>query len=359
MSDSSHESFLHRLFLATWYQAKPNLLARCLSPFSALFFYLAAKRRAKLSRQAKPFSVPLVVVGNITVGGTGKTPVIISLANSLQAEGVNVGIVSRGYGSQTSHYPLQVRSTTGNKEAGDEALLIAKATACPVFIDADRVAAVNALLKNYPNIQIVLSDDGLQHYRLHRDFEIAVLDAQRGIGNGYGLPAGPLREPAKRLAEVNAILVNGEPSALTQSDVLQAAEYFQLKPTAWAKVVDNKNVNDIPIGEVLPWQEQEQEQEQAQGQGQGQVKAIAAIGNPARFFYTLSNLGVTFTPVTFDDHHPFTAADFAGFADDTIIMTSKDAIKCAEFAKENWWQLKVECTALDPVLQKIKLLIKN
>lgn len=339
MSDASRESVLHRFFVNLWYQSTPGLISRCLSPLSALLFYVAAKRRDKLAAKAKPFSAHVVVVGNITVGGTGKTPVIIALAKVLHESGLNIGIVSRGYGSQASSYPFFVAPTSDKFEAGDEALLIAKATHFPVCIDANRVAAVEHLLEHYPETHIILSDDGLQHYQLHRDFEIIVIDGKRGLGNVYGLPAGPLREPVSRLKEVDCVLVNGQSDADLDKYLPQLTEHFHLAPVAWSKVL-NDNTKDIPVTENLPWQ--------------GEVKAVAAIGNPERFFDTLNSLGVKFTPVIFNDHHQFVEQDFAGFTDETIIMTSKDAVKCVAFAKANWWHLKVECTSLDSVSKMIQ-----
>lgn len=346
MSNYTRESVLTRFFVSLWYRPTLRLLAQCLSPIGILFFYLAAKRRTQFTQQAKPFTAPVVVVGNITVGGTGKTPVIIELANSFKEQGFSVGIVSRGYGGQAPNYPYEVHQQANTNEVGDEALLIAQATGCPVFIDRDRVAAVQGLLECYPKTQLILSDDGLQHYRLHRDYEIIVVDGTRGLGNGYGLPAGPLREPINRLTEADSVLVNGQPSAKLKKELPDVdVESFQLKPLVWANVAVDSKVQDIPAAdENHPWQ--------------GEVKAIAAIGNPQRFFDTLTNLGVKFTPVVFDDHHQFTPEDFASFMGDTVVMTSKDAVKCREFAQENWWQLTVACTLPDSVVQSIKNTLK-
>ena len=340
MKPKTHESILHRFFLGFWYQNKPTILARCLYPLGRLFFFLASSRRARLSAQAKSFSVPVVVVGNISIGGTGKTPLIIALANKLKEQGVNVGIVSRGYGSHMEHYPFEVNSNSHVSDSGDEALLMAMATQSTVVIDPNRVNAVNHLLAAYPATQLVLSDDGLQHYRLHRDFEIIVVDGKKGIGNGFGLPAGPLREPKERIAEVDMVCVNGEASPkLNQHLNHSPYESIWLQPTLWSPVglATNKK---IQVGEPLPWQ--------------GSVVAIAAIGNPQRFYDTLNSLGVDFISVAFDDHHQFTQDDFMPYQDQTIVMTAKDAVKCRDFASENWWQLEVECVMPNTIIDSLK-----
>jgi len=191
-----------------WY--KPCSWALALLPLSYLFRGVAAGRKAYLQSryQAKPFAVPVVVVGNIAVGGTGKTPLIIRLVHSLQAEGIRPGIVSRGYGGQPSKLPRKVAADSSAQEFGDEPVLIAREANCPVVVDSDRVAAVQYLIDEF-DVDVVLSDDGLQHYRMHRDLEIAVLDARRGLGNGQCLPAGPLREAPGRLDDVDFIVLNG------------------------------------------------------------------------------------------------------------------------------------------------------
>lgn len=326
-----------------WYQATPNFLARCLTPFSQLFFFLASRRRSRLSAQVQDFGVPIVVVGNISIGGTGKTPAIIALANRLMQQGIKVGIVSRGYGSHAGSYPFEVTTDANANQAGDEALLIARATASPVFIDRDRVAAVKRLLERYPNTEIILSDDGLQHYRLPRSVEIIIIDGQKGIGNGCGLPAGPLREPKERLNEANFILVNGEPSEAL-ADHLQGLNFdkIHLEPTVWSPVAIDQNQKTIKVGEKLPWQDP--------------VVAIAAIGNPQRFFDTLLSLNIDFLPIAFDDHHQFTADDFLECKNQTVVMTAKDAVKCSGFAKQNWWQLEVACTLPEPIIHSLKTL---
>lgn len=337
MANSTHESLLHRFFLRLWYRPVPSLFARCLYPLSLLLSFFAKRRRQRLSETAASFRVPVVVVGNISVGGTGKTPVIIALANTLTSEGIHVGIVSRGYGSKAANYPYSVKPQSSVVESGDEALLIARETQCPVVIDSQRVFAVEHLLKAHPNTQLILSDDGLQHYHLYRNYEIVVLDGNKGLGNGYCLPAGPLRESKVRLNDVDAVLVNGQPNdSLVKHIKPLMPSVIMLKPISWAPVCDG---DELAIATV-PWQ--------------GPVIAVAGIGNPQRFFDTLASLGIEFTPVIFDDHHDFRPSDFINFVDSPIVMTSKDAVKCVSFAQENWWQLKVECVLPDTLIQSVK-----
>ena len=324
-----------------WY--KPRSWALALLPLSYLFRAVAARRRAYLQHrfQAKPFAVPVVVVGNIAVGGTGKTPLIIRLVHSLQAEGLRPGIVSRGYGGQPSKQPRQVSADSAAQEFGDEPVLIARETNCPVVVDSDRVAAVEFLLDEFA-VDVVLSDDGLQHYRMHRDLEIAVLDARRGLGNGQCLPAGPLREPPARLADVDFIVSNG---------VVESGSTF-LPGAASANIINMSLqptfFRHLRSGQRVPannWT------------GPRSVHAVAGIGNPERFSTTLSVLGLEPQLHSFADHHSFTPTDLE-FADDLpLVMTSKDAVKCEAFAPDNAWVLEVAAD-LDPSLaQAIKGLL--
>ena len=210
----SRQSLLHQFFLKLWYQqgCQSRLLSYCFLPLASLYKFIASIRRTQDSRQAKQLSVPVIVVGNITVGGTGKTPVVIALAAALGAHNKCVGIISRGYGGShdrnASETPLLVSPQTSVTLSGDESLLIAKETQCPVVISRHRGAAAEYLLSRFPEIDVIISDDGLQHYKLYRSLEIVVVDNKRGLGNQFCLPAGPLREPIERLAEVDWVLFN-------------------------------------------------------------------------------------------------------------------------------------------------------
>ncbi|MBQ0719941.1 MAG: tetraacyldisaccharide 4'-kinase [Gammaproteobacteria bacterium] len=323
-----------------WY--KPRSWALALLPLSYLFRGVAAGRKAYLQSryQAQPFAVPVVVVGNIAVGGTGKTPLIISLVHSLQAAGIRPGIVSRGYGGQPSKQSRKVAADSSAQEFGDEPVLIAREANCPVVVDSDRVAAVKFLIDEF-NVDVVLSDDGLQHYRMHRDLEIAVLDARRGLGNAQCLPAGPLREPPGRLASVDFIVLNGasKTHSATFSSAATAVVNMTLEPTFFRHLRSGQRVaaND--------WS------------GARSVHALAGIGNPERFSNTLLALGLEPQLHRFPDHHPFTPADLQFDDALAVVMTSKDAVKCEAFAADNVWVLEVAAEVSPPLAEAIKNLL--
>ena len=325
-----------------WYQ--PRSWALTLLPLSYIFRAVASRRRRYLQSryQAKSFAVPVVVVGNIAVGGTGKTPLIIRLVHSLQAEGIRPGIVSRGYGGQPSKQPRKVSADSAAREFGDEPVLIAREANCPVVVASDRAAAVEFLLTEF-SVDVVLSDDVLQHYRMHRDLEIAVLDARRGLGNGQCLPAGPLREPPRRLAEVDFIVLNGEAapgSLFLPASASTNVVSMRLQPTFFRHLRSGQRVA------ANNWT------------GSRSVHAVAGIGNPERFSTTLSALGLEPQLQGFPDYHSFTQTDLE-FGDDLpVVMTSKDAVKCEAFAPDNVWVLEV-AAELDPTLaQAIKGLLE-
>jgi tetraacyldisaccharide 4'-kinase len=291
-----------------------------LLPAAALFYLVAAVRRWAYRLgvlHATNVGVPLVVVGNITAGGTGKTPLVIWLCALLQKHGYRPGIVSRGYGGKGR--TRAARPDDDPVDVGDEPVLLANRTACPVWVGPDRVAAARALLAAHPECNVIVSDDGLQHYPMQRDVEIAVVDAAVGLGNGLPIPAGPLREPASRLERVDAVVVNG--SAGTPS-----GDRFgmSLEGAVFANLVDPELKRDA-----------------AAFRGQ-QLHAIAAIGNPGRFFDHLRALGLDFSSHAFPDHHAFVRGDI-DFADGlAVVMTEKDAIKCRRFGCPNHWALPVE-----------------
>lgn len=316
-----------------WYRITP--LHLILLPVSLLFRALAALRRALHRSGILPsheLPVPVIVIGNISVGGTGKTPLTLALAQQLVARGWHPLIVSRGYGGAVQQ-PQQVDADSAAQQVGDEPLLMARRKLCPVWIGQDRAAAAQAALLAHPQCDIVLCDDGLQHYRLRRDAEVAVVDGERGFGNGFMLPAGPLREPVARLKTVDAVVANGGNAAPGQYAMRLSGEVFYnlLDPGKTVSASHFFALNN---------------------------HAVAGIGHPQRYFRHLQALGIAFAPHAFPDHHPYSATDLA-FADcDAILLTEKDAVKCAAFADARYWVLRVEAqidpALLDHLLRKIE-----
>jgi tetraacyldisaccharide 4'-kinase len=306
-----------------------------LYPLSLLFRSIVALRRAAfrasvLSSHRLP--VPVIVVGNITVGGTGKTPVVLWIAELLLKHGFHPGIVSRGYASST-RAPRPATPVSDPASAGDEPVLLAQRSGCPVWVGTNRVAAGNALVRAHPECDVVLSDDGLQHYRLRRDMEIAVIDGERGLWNQLMLPAGPLREPPSRLGTVDAVVING------------MAHAFQTPRPAYSMTLEGREFRNLldPVHVVGPGHFKRQ-----------RVHAIAGIGNPQRFFAHLEALGLQFEAHAFPDHHRYTAVDLAFPDADAILMTEKDAVKCAAFAAKTHWVLRVDAVP-DPSLGELIL----
>jgi tetraacyldisaccharide 4'-kinase len=305
---------LTRWLVDVWY--KDPFIGVWLSPLGFLFsdavkFRKFLYRRGLLKTHTLP--VPVVVVGNITVGGTGKTPLIIWLARFLKDSGYRPGIISRGYGGQSESWPQMVAANSDAKNVGDEALLIAKQTGCPMAIGPLRVEAATMLL-NKSDCNIILSDDGLQHYALNRDIEIAVIDGERRFGNGYCLPAGPLREPIERLQSVDLIIVNGEKSE---------DDEFEMQLTGDMAL-------NLITGEQKPLQEF------------NNCHALAGIGNPERFFKLLASSGLTCITHSFPDHYQFQRNDIEFGDNKSVLMTEKDAVKCAAFAGKQHWYLPVK-----------------
>jgi len=301
-------------------------LAVALLPLSWLFAALAGLRRRLfrhgLLRQER-MAVPLIVVGNITVGGSGKTPVVLWLAQLLRHKGFHPGIISRGYGG-TAAAPRVVLDSDDPALVGDEPLLLARRSGCPVWIARRRVAAARALLAAHPQCDVLIADDGLQHYRLVRDFEIAVTD-ERGAGNGWFLPAGPLREPVSRLASVDAVVLNGDvpPQRLA---VPRSVPSYRMKLLGSVFHRLDRRADTCGV---------------AQLRGK-RLHAIAGIGNPQRFFDHLSRLGLDFIAHPFADHHRFRAADLAFPDGDALLMTEKDAVKCTGLGLPEAWVLRVD-----------------
>jgi subfamily B ATP-binding cassette protein MsbA len=305
-----------------WYEAGGGLA--WLRPMGSLYGLVATLRRRRYltGREAVwTAPVPVVVVGNITVGGTGKTPFVIWLARFFVRAGLAPGIVSRGYGGHASGYPLEVDAQSPVDEAGDEAPMLAARTGCPVIVDPDRVRAVKALLARH-RVDVVIADDGLQHYALGRRLEIVLVDGARGLGNGQCLPAGPLRERAGRLDSVDVVVCTGRAAGVRADEVVMA-----LRPTA---VIDVRTGERHAVATLAA----------------RTVRAVAGIGNPERFFATLAELGTAVIPVPFPDHHAFRAEDLAFDDALPLVVTEKDAVKLRELPAEalpdTCWYLEVE-----------------
>lgn len=286
-------------------------------PLSRLFAVISQRRRQQFEsgvKQSYRAPVPIVVVGNITAGGNGKTPVVIWLVETLQALGYEPGVVSRGYGAKAPSYPLMVDASTLTQHCGDEPKLIYQRTGAPVAVSPVRSEAVKALLPQ--GVDIIITDDGLQHYALQRDIELVVVDGARRFGNEQLLPLGPLRESTARLQSVDAIITNG-------GNAHPGEASMQLVPELAVNLTTGER---RAVGEL------------------GRLIAMAGIGHPPRFFNTLAQLGAQVTMSQgFADHQDFSADELIALAakGDALIMTEKDAVKCTQFAQDNWWYLPV------------------
>lgn len=295
-----------------WYNNRltPPLWARVAEK---VFCLIAAQRRNFYSGdKIYRAPVPVIIVGNLSVGGSGKTPVVIWLVDTLRRAGYKPGVVSRGYGGKAPEYPLNVTVQTPVSHAGDEPVLIANRCHCPMVVDPKRSHAVQTLLAQN-DVDIVISDDGLQHYALGRDIEIVVVDGERRFGNQHCLPAGPLREPLSRLKSVDYVINNGSAAEDEISMTLAMGDAHALQGGTQRKLSSFVHKR---------------------------VHAVAGIGNPERFFRQLEQSGLNITRHPFPDHHDFSKEDLP-FSDD-IVMTEKDAVKCRSFAAENTWYVSVD-----------------
>ncbi len=302
--------------------------------YGAVTWFIRASYRLGL-RTVWRSPVPVIIVGNLTAGGNGKTPVAIWLVEQLQQRGYRVGVVSRGYGGKSDVYPLLLSEETSTAQGGDEPVLIFQRTKAPVAVSPKRSDAIKVLLKSN-DVDFIITDDGLQHYALARDFELVVIDGVRRFGNGWWLPAGPMRERAGRLKSVDAVITNGGLAATGEIPM---------------QLVAREAVN-LLTGERLPAQQLQQ------------VIAMAGIGHPPRFFATLKMLGIEpEREYTFADHQDYSLAQLGSLASGSqvLLMTEKDAVKCRTFAQPNWWYLPVDAQLprdqVEQLLLKIQALV--
>jgi len=319
--------WLHRV----WYEGASNY--QMLLPLSGLYWLIITLRRCLyglgiLGRHRA--LVPVIIVGNITAGGTGKTPVTIWLAGELQKRGFKVGIVSRGYGGSKSSTSMRVDTASDPDVVGDEPVLLAKRTGCTVVVDSNRARAAQMLVDD--GVNVIIADDGLQHYRLERTYEICVIDGARGLGNRFLLPAGPLRETIDRLSEVDQVLINGRKGDNVAE--LTAVEQNAIEFELVAREITRLNGSlTRPI----------------EGFSGTTVHAVAAIGNPARFFDMLRAHGIQVIEHAFQDHARLSVSDLRFGDDFEVLMTEKDAVKLEATTSDKYWTVPVDLE-IDPVL---------
>ncbi len=294
--------------------------------FGAVVFFRRLFYRIHLFRSHKA-GIPVIVVGNLVAGGSGKTPLVLRIAELLREHKWKPGIVSRGYGGSAAGEggaPREASIASDPAEVGDEPMLLARRSGCPVWVAPERVAACRALREQHPECNVIVTDDGLQHYALARDIEICVVDG-RGFGNGFLLPAGPLREPPSRLSSVDAVVAHENADVKGYKMQLQGENLVRVT-----------NAHDVRTVQFFAGEK---------------VHAVAGIGDPKRFFLQLARFGLKVVPHPFPDHHPFRAEDLAFGDDAPVVMTEKDAVKCKRFAKANHWVYPVSAS-LDPAFER-------
>jgi tetraacyldisaccharide 4'-kinase len=316
-----------------WYE--PNPLSVLLIPLAWLFCLVVILRRffyrANIFK-AEKLPVPVIVIGNITVGGTGKTPLVVAITEHLKSQGFNPGIVSRGYGGKATSWPQAVNENSDPAQVGDEAVLLARRCQCPMSVGPNRSQAARTLLDK-PACNVIISDDGLQHYALHRTIEVVVLDGARRFGNKRCLPAGPLREPAQRILEADYVVANGT----AQGNEIEMMLHMQ----AARNLKDTKLVQEL--SELA----------------NKSVHAVAGIGNPQRFFSQLKSMGIDVIEHPFKDHHPYSKNDIQFNDKLPVLMTEKDAVKCLSFAQDNHWYVPVAAEVNKNFLENLTEQVRN
>ncbi|MBL10124.1 MAG: tetraacyldisaccharide 4'-kinase [Acidiferrobacteraceae bacterium] len=324
---------IFRLIEKIWY--KKSIFLYALIPLEFIYWLLVQTKKLLFQVglfKSEKLNIPVIIVGNLTVGGTGKTPLVIEITRNLVENGYSPGIICRGYGGTIQDLPHLTSAEDSFLLTGDEALLLSEETGCPVVVDSNRIRGCHWLINNAP-IDIIISDDGLQHARLVGDIEIAVIDGKRRFGNRHLLPAGPLRESTTRLKTIDLVVVNNGTKMKNEYSMIGTLKYA-------VRILDGKQKELSTFNKIT-------------------VDAICGIGNPDSFFDDLANAGVKIQKHYYPDHHPYKPEDLAIFNSSTLFMTSKDAIKCKQFAQADWWiipqSIEIESdfiTALFGKLQK-------
>lgn len=330
---------LNRYFQRIWYPESPGWCDRAVSiallPASWVYRLISRCRvlayRVGLCKQYK-LNAPVVVVGNITAGGTGKTPVVINIAKQLKALGYHPGIITKGYGRQNANQKTVMIINSNmpySPDYGDESVLLAKKSCCPVAIAKSRVAAGLALIEE-AGCDILISDDGLQHYALGRDVEIALVDGKRRFGNNRALPAGPCREPESRLCTVDCVLTKGENLPGETALNFQHSQVYAVQSPSTTRTLESfADANDTAL------------------------HALAGIGDPQNFFNMLQQTGLSFMAHDYPDHYPYEGSEYVFKAEGHVLMTEKDAIKVESFANKSHWAVALEVTVPDAIIKKI------
>lgn len=346
--------FFRNLIFSGWSQ--PNWLTYGLLPLALVYRCLSWLRRCLYKTrwlERYKAKIPVIVVGNISVGGTGKTPLTIAFAEQLIGRGFRPGIISRGYGGSALEWPQRVNQNSNPHYIGDEPVLVARRNICPVVVGPDRGKAIDLLLSEN-DCNIILSDDGLQHYAMQRDIEISVVDAQRRHLNLFCLPSGPLREPVSRLKSVDMVILHMTKEGVLDPDILSKMGLSNIAKKVsdtQAKSSDRctMHLEQKPVRSLLNDKQL----------SNGIVHAVAGIGHPQRFFNALRGAGFELIEHPFPDHHQFLADDF-DFADDLpIVMTEKDAVKCEHLASENFYYLPVEAKLNEAALTMFDKLVDS
>lgn len=331
---------MEAFFLKIWYQKKRHFITYLLMPFSWIYWFISQLRRfylLKIKNQEK-LDIPIIVIGNISLGGVGKTPLVCYLYQKLKEQGLTPGIVSRGYARQDLNDKI-ISEKDNAKTVGDEPWMLYQRLKAPMAVATKRLNAVKLLIKNFPKVDIILSDDGLQHYKMPRDIEIVVIDGKRGLGNGLIFPAGPLRESVSRLKDVDFVIVNGE---LKDNKLKNKINYktMNLNPEILInlKTGEKRKVSQLVAKKII---------------------AVSGIGNPKRFFQSLESLGYEVVEKAFPDHYTFREEDLKLDKFLPIIMTEKDAVKCRSFAKEYMWYLEINAHLDHQLLNEMNKIIKD